>query len=126
MESIYIMEKYVCVLIPLVHTNLPLKSYIERRKLFCEINYYSHHQPTKKHDKINGDTWFQIIIDGVLQSHIKRFAIDIDDEKIRDKSHYNPKGISYVLEKYLNNYDYYEDDSDKVRDDDEWSSIINN
>lgn len=82
--------------------------------------------PQKKHDKINGDTWFQIIIDGVLQSHIKRFAIDIDDEKIRDKSHYNLKGISYVLEKYLNNYDYYEDDSDKVRDYDEWRSIINN
>lgn len=82
--------------------------------------------PRKKHGEIKGDTGFQIIIDGVPQSHVKRFAIDIDDEKIRGKSHYNPKGISYVLEKYLNNYDYYEDDSDKVRDYDEWRSIINN
>ena len=37
--------------------------------------------PRKKHGEIKGDTGFQIIIDGVPQSHVKRFAIDIDDEK---------------------------------------------
>lgn len=82
--------------------------------------------PKKKKQEIKEDTPFQIIIDGVLQSHIKRFAIDIDDEKLKAKGDFNPKGVSYTLEKYLNNYDYYEDNSDKIRNYDEWRSIIDN
>lgn len=82
--------------------------------------------PKKKNSEIKGDTCFQIIIDGVLQSHIKRFAIDIDDEKIKAKGCFNPKGITYVLEKYLNHYDFFEDNSDNPRDVDKWNSLMEN
>lgn len=66
---------------------------------------------------------FEIIINGVKQTHVNRFAIDLDVNKIPTHP-CDPRGITYILEKHINHCDLFEDDSDHLRKSDDWCRIV--
>ena len=77
----------------------------------------------KRNSGMNPGVYFQVLIDGVLQTHVKRFAIDLDNSKMNPKDLGDFRGVTYTLEKYLDQFDYLEPDSDKMRDHDEWLAL---
>ena len=76
--------------------------------------------PSRKSDSNCFERNFEITIDGKPITQVKRFMIDLDDEKIKN-SH---KDISYTLEKYLDIHEVYYEDSDTMKSEDELMEMV--
>jgi hypothetical protein len=67
------------------------------------------------------ESYIQLIIDGKEEHRVKRFAIDISQDDITE----NDTKVSYTIEKYLNAYEMYYDDTDTRKSPEDWENTRN-